>query len=382
MLHQFRSADLVRATGIRYHLDISIQPKSGYKLRIIMFQSPKGWDDLNQGLKDNDGERIYVGDGEGFSANGIDKQGGFHLEGGWFTKIQRKEDDETETVIHPAFAELFEWQRKTYNHLEFGQTLDRMKISHPHVRVIHEQRLVITNRTRLPKRKVVNKMYKTSTTWLYPPRVHDNSVLVEKNVPDKKVFFMIIATPLFGGVEDPGQDMMGVDEFGEELPPENDRVQYRYDRQGSVVHSDFGPPVVVKPEPVDEDDPSQGPVAGPSGTTHTPTPARVTWSKSATADVEVVDAPLVDLNQEEDEVRQYVRALEINRKFARGESEARKRDQPAKEKVDKPPKPPKPPKVPKLETNAYGWAYNNTILIRPTFEVFWYNMNRRRGLRL
>jgi hypothetical protein len=376
-LHQFRNSDLVRATGIRYHLDISIQPKSAYKLRILMFQSPKGWDDLTQ-ILDNDGERVLVGDGEGYGITKRNPQGGFNTEGVWFTKIRRTENG-AETAIHPGFSDLFEWQRKTYDHLEYNQRMERLKISHPHVRVIYDQRLVVTNRTKLPKRKVINKMYKTSTTWLYPPVLHDNKIVKQDDrTPDKKLFFMMIATPLFGGVEDPGQDMFGVNEFQEELPDVDDRVQYEPMRAGSVVDDRFGP-AEIKQETADVDAPMAEPhmSAEPQG--------RVTRSQTAPAQA-IQDPPVnvdlednledINLDDEPEEVRNQIRANELSRRISRFQSRERKRNNPPKVKT------PKPPKKPVLETNAYGWAYNNTILIRPTFEVFWYNMNRRRGLRL
>ena len=36
-LHQFQRSDLIRATGIRYHLDMAVMPRSGYKVKVVMF---------------------------------------------------------------------------------------------------------------------------------------------------------------------------------------------------------------------------------------------------------------------------------------------------------------------------------------------------------
>lgn len=264
-----------------------------------------------------------------------------------------------------------------------------MKVSHPHARVIHEQRFVVTNRTRLPKRKMVNKMYRTSTTWKYPPRIYDNAIntrVPRDNTPDKRVFFMIVATPMFGGVEDPGQDMFGAD-FEEELPDEEERVQHRPMRSGSVVSDAFGP-AVMKPDPVDEVDDAvmseaEPAVAGPSRVTRSAARASTEQTNDNEGGGGDAGPPPINLEEENDEVRDHLRALVLYRQMSRIEAEERKRNMPPKPpKPPKTPKPPKPPKPPVLETNEYGWAYNNTILIRPTFEVFWYNLNRRPGLRL
>ena len=351
--HHYRKSDLIRCTGIRMHFDISIMPKSGYKLRIMLLQTPYEWTTLAP---------VDANDGKPFPANQGNPQGGYDLMGDWFTQLHVT-DTGIETELQAEFCDLFAFQRGTYDHIEFDQFLHRVKVTHPYVKTLYDEHFVVSNRSTLPKMKKINRMYSTQTTWKYPPRIHDNVVEEEfDNTPDRKVHFFMIATPLHGSVLDPGQDMYNID-LDEPIPVidrDNEKlkpVAHRPMRGGSVVDDRFGEEVKME-EMVAEEGSS-----------------RVT--RSMTQQRDSTDFP--DLRGEEDEVRNMVRALELNRQFAKAEREERERD---KVEEPKPPKAPKPPKKPKIETNAYGWALNNTIMIRPTFQVFWYNlMNRRSALR-
>ena len=66
-------------------------------------------------------------------------------------------------------------------------------------------------------------------------------------------------------------------------------------------------------------------------------------------------------------VNQMWEALRRNRQDAQEEA--------ARKKAQQPPKYPKPEK---LETNEYGWAYDQTIMIRPIVEIFFKNMPLKR----
>ncbi len=145
---------------------MSIIPKSGFRLRIMLVQSSLGWDDINDELyePDSKGGRqwIFVGNGNGFDAGGMCKQGGFNLKGSWFTKIHNM-DNGSETVLHPAYSKLFEWQPKTFEHMEYLQKINKLKVSHHQYRVIYDKRTVVINHTRTIKRKTIQHMYKMST---------------------------------------------------------------------------------------------------------------------------------------------------------------------------------------------------------------------------
>jgi len=209
---------------------MSIAPKSGFRLQIMLVQFPLGWDDINNELYEPDKKEgrnwIFVGDGDGFDSGGTSKQGGFNLEGSWFTKIHNT-PNRAETTIHPAYSKMFEWQQKTFEHMKYLQKINKLKVSHHQCRVIYDKQTVVINRTRTIKRKTLQHMYKMSTTWKYPPCVHDNETYRYDNTPDRRVYFIIITTPLFGGVDDTGQDMYDIEQMAEDLPPEDERVQFQ-----------------------------------------------------------------------------------------------------------------------------------------------------------
>lgn len=278
-------------------------------------------------------------------------------------------------VLSPEYADLYEWQKKTYEHLDHRQMLQKLKISAYNCKIVYQEQFVVTNRTKLVKRKTVNRMYRTSTTWKYPPQISRNVVLDnDDNTPDRKFYFMIVATPIFGGVEDSRGDMVGYD-LGMDLSIEEKRVEEHRLRTGSVV-SDRFEVIVVKPKgEEDEEEETAGPIAGPSRVTRSMSASQAAPSEPAPRD----EAQFPNLDNENEETQNMVRAIELNCQITRVEADRHKAEQ---GEVRKTPKPPKPVKPVKLETNEYGWAYNNTIMIRPTFEVFWYNLPRKRGLRL
>src|SRR5258708_14994 len=124
--------------------------------------------------------------------------------------------------------------------MEYLQKINKLKVSHHQCRVIYDKQTVVVNRSRTIKKTTLQHMYKTSTTWKYPPHVYDNQTDRLDNTPDRRVYFIIVATPLFGGVDDTGQDMYNIEQMAENLPPDEKRVQYQGMRSGSVVADKFG----------------------------------------------------------------------------------------------------------------------------------------------
>jgi hypothetical protein len=193
---------------------------------------------------------------------------------------------------------------------------------------------------------------------------------VYANTPDRRVFFIIIATPILGGVDDTGQDMYDIPKLDEELPPKCERVQHEPMRGGSVVSDKFGDGIKEDP------DAEMEPPLVQRRMRHSMACADEDNPQPPAADEE--EEETIDLLAEEEDVRTQVHALQLNRQLARAEAERRKKRK-EKERTDAKGA---TSKNLKLETNAFGWSYNSTIMIRPTVELFWYNMNRRRGLHL
>jgi hypothetical protein len=334
LLSWARSTDMIRVTGIRLSLDVGVSPKSGWRVRLMLVQSPLDFYGLTGEVDMENGS--YDGDDD-------IPQGGYNLNGNWFTRINNTPNG-VEAAISPTYKELFKFQRKTYDHLSYADDLQKLKVTHPHAKVIYEKRLLYINKKKDNRRYQFNYLIPSRTTWKYPYTVHDGRVDGgQPPIPDRKVFCFIIATPIFGGVEDPGQNMF--DAGGG--PIERGAAQHRRERAGSVVRGEFGQAAV----------PGEGPPMEP-----VPMDQQV---DPVPAEALPGDPPIV-LNQRAEDLRQAMRA---NREDARREREAERQAHPP---------PVKPPKPPKLETNEYGWAYDQTIMIRPIFDIYWKNMPLKR----
>jgi hypothetical protein len=78
-----------------------------------------------------------------------------------------------------TYEQLFQWQRKTYDHMEFQQALKVIHITKYMTKVIYEKHLIFTNRKKKQwKRFNWNHMYGTKTTWKYPPAFHDGKGII------------------------------------------------------------------------------------------------------------------------------------------------------------------------------------------------------------
>lgn len=351
MLPYFRTSDWIRCTGIHIRLDMAIQPKSAFKLRVILFQSQFEFNDLAKTNK-------FFSSNWPFKPNEHVKHGGLKVNGGMFVAGQENEDGIFETAIHERYSNLFEYQRKSIDNLNFSDSVSRFKITNPHATPIFDRHLFYGNKGKTPKKLKYKRLLPSRTTWVYPPTVHDDVVdYHEDPIPDRKMYLMIIATPVFGGdIIYPGQEMV-VDPVEETF---DEPIQHRHERQGSIVADQFGEPVNVKLEQ---------PEAGPSRIDKGKGPAHSTRSKTTNA-----PDPDADPDDEPDdpdgppqpsgnpEIDEMVEALRINRETVRYEAKQRKANEPpSKEKV-----------------NEYGWAYNQTIMIRPTVELFFKNMRKGR----
>jgi hypothetical protein len=66
-------------------------------------------------------------------------------------------------------------------------------------------------------------MYSTKTTWKYPPAYHDGKANFDHTpILNRKVFIIILAIPIFGGVDDPHPNEMMLDM---ELKEVNDGIK-------------------------------------------------------------------------------------------------------------------------------------------------------------
>jgi hypothetical protein len=334
-VHHFaRKSDMVRVCGIRTHLDICVTPKSGFRVRIIMMQSNIDWADMaGEDALNNWRWR-----------NGRFPQGGYDPNAQVFTQAHVGEDNAMEVGIHPHCSNLFEFQRQTYNHLQFQDIFHRLPVTHNDVKVIGTKHLRFVNRSNRMRRFRWNDMKSTRTTWKYPYMIHDGKINTPDHPhPDRKVFVLIIASPIFGGAHDPPADF----DFGEfDEQPEQDALQRQGPQRAPSILSDaFLEPIPEEVAPVGDDvdmDQSQQRTTRRS--------AKATGKQKASTS-----------RLEEPPAHDEDNALDV----ATGVAEGMRR---LKRERD----------LDKIEVNEYGWAYAQSMLYRPTFQIFWKNMPLKR----
>ena len=250
-LEYFRRTDMVCGTGIHIKLEFTVQPKCGFKVWVLMFQSPFSMNQIQSATRN-------VEDNMSDDPTQKCKQGFFHPNRQLLTQL-RETENSVEAAMGPWYQQMFQWQNKTYDHLELDQALQRMKITAPYVATIYNRKLVYVNKRCLPRQFTFNCMIPLKTTWKYAPAVRGGIVERRFNpYSDRKVFVMLIVTLIVGGVDDPGQDMHGVDldrplACDDLLQP----IQYRGNREGSVVSCEYDQP---PEDPMDDN--SQDMVAG------------------------------------------------------------------------------------------------------------------------
>jgi len=184
-------------------------------------------------------------------------------------------------------------------------------------------------------------------------------------IPDRKCYFMVIATPIFGPVLDPGQDMHGVEL--NDLPSLPDAgLPTVFQWEGSVVSDAFGPPIA-------------GPSTAPLETIDKDNRPATRSSKGKGKEKEKSVPPCPSVVPElpepqldsggltEDAAYQMeamVKALAFHRETGKYEHQRK-----AMEKAINPQT---------VDVDQYGWSKNATIMFCPTFRLWWAPMIYRK----
>ena len=392
LMPHYRNSDWVRVKGISAKLDIVVQPLSGFKVRAIMFQSSHTMNEINDNAEDE------VPDNHAFDSSAECRYGGYDLNGRLLTQFVHRDDvPEFECGLHSFYADMFGFQKKTYDTIEYDKHIQSMRIRAPWVTTILDTRRTYINKTKKPKAFTFHRFLRMNTVWQYPPSVnHLDFIPRQETMPDKKVYFMLIVTPIHGPVSDNGMtwpDLEMGDGFQGGDPKDNRAVLYHRERSVSQFSERLKTPAVKMEDddnleyadlpPVPDPPRAVTSEAGPSRITRSMRRARISEApdpEDPDADpiddladmmTEPVDDPALRLSAANDTVRDFVHALKLNREFLKIE----------REENPKPPKPPKPAKTPKpsrrppkpppLPTDDFGWAIDRSIMIRPTFK-FWY----------
>jgi hypothetical protein len=348
-LHPYlRKSDMVRCTGISLSFEMRIEPKSGFRLRVLLFQTPYELKAMTHGKCHSNHVKL---DAEG------NPQGYFEPNASFFTNIHKEDDGGYQVCIAPEYKNMFKEQRKTRETLHYDQIIHNLKLSHPMVTVLRDIHLRYVNRGNKPRMFKYNKLVPMKTTWKYPPVYHDGELVGEDELeltPDRKVYAMIIATPCGGRVSDPQVPMPGLD-VDQDLEDADDRIQPYEHREVSVLSDAYD----VKSEDKGKE-PEVRRSARLRGGHGTPEPGEP--SQHEPTGVHLEGAGGIYLDQMKD---MFVEALALNRELAQQERERQKA-------LD-----PKPPKPEKVGVDEFGWSLAQSMMLRPTFRLWWKDMSYR-----
>ena len=304
--------------------------------------------------------------------------GVMNLNGTMLTQIEHNTKGELECDINPNYRRLFQYQPCPTDMLHYHQLMHNMKLTHDYCMVLYDRKTYFANRHSTHRKLQFNRLIPISTTWKYPPTLHDGFVDQHKDtIPNCKVFFLMILTPFASPPMDPGQPMhdANIHAAAPDLDKDGDEIllaQPVTDYQGSVVAEAFD---IVKEEhkemQVDE------PVKGQAGPSRRKGKQRAPPIKQYEADPLYNFGPLDNVPEAVNNQRSLSLALfdtlKLNHTTARYEKQLRQEAEGVD--LDLPPqpqhKPPKPSKELKIKMTESGWAVDQTIMIRPTIQ-FWY----------
>ena len=201
------TTDMVHVRGIRYQMSFVLQLKSGFRLHLLMFQTPYDMEQLSESATNQLEDNAPV-----FSTDKT-KQGCFIPNGRMLTEFQ-KDEDQYMAAVTKGYAEIFGQQKKVFDNQHAPALFQKMRINHSDMTVLMDCHLTAINCRNKPKTFRINWIVPSKTTWKYLTMQFDGEYqgfCDRDQIPDCKCYFMVIAIPIFGPVLDPGQDMHGVE---------------------------------------------------------------------------------------------------------------------------------------------------------------------------
>jgi len=326
-----------------------------------MFQTPYDMEQLTESATDSLSDNAPI-----FSTD-QSKQGCFRPNGWLLTEFQ-KEDERYLAAVTESYAEIFGQQKKLFDNQQAPALFQKMRINHPNVTVLMDRHVTAINRKTKPKTFGINWIVPSKTMWKYPTVQFDGEYKgfdQKDQIPDRKCYFMVIATPIFGVVVDPGQDMHGVEVHDPPNVPDTG-LPAVFQREGSVVSDAFGPPIAgptTKPlETIDEDNrpttwssKGKGKEKEKSVPPHASAVPEVGWPQF---DTDGLDSEQVG------QMTVMVNALAYHRETGKFECQRKAMEEAINPQT--------------VDVDQYGWSKNATIMFRPTFRLWWAPMIYRK----
>lgn len=347
-----RLGDMMRITGIQIKLKMILKAKSGFRIRMLMIQTPYCAEEFLE-----DGE--IVPDNASLNRSLGDEVGSFLPNAQQFSVVGKDGHDVDVATIREKYAGMFEKQLRLTKDMTFHEELMSMKVTHPNMMVLSDRRVFVRNRKNVTRTFNWSFFRKMVTTIRYPPVTYGGEMehvgQNDPGVPDRKIFVFFIITPAVEQLEVP----LGAYRAVDETPDAGHGVQTPL-RFGSVApgpyHLGSIPEEVVEDAEDDEGDggaaaaaPAQ---AGPSRVAR----SRVT-TRSGSADP---GTQVVDYDRMRDAM---VDALNVNRENLREDRERKKKeeaDAKLAQSVD--------------EQFTSQWAEDQGMLLKPTFNMWFKDM--------
>jgi len=299
------------------------------------------------------------------------KQGCFCLNGRLLTEFQ-KEDDHYLAAVTESYAKIFGQQKKLLDNQQAPALFQKMRINHPNVTVLMDCHVTAINRRTKPKTFGINQIIPSKTTWKYPTVQFDGEYKgfqQKDQIPDRKCYFMVIATPIFGPVVDPGQNMHGVEVHD---PPEipDTGLPSVFQQEGSVVSDAFGPPVAgPTTEPLETIDKDDQPATRSSKGKGKEREKSVPLCSSVVPEIGQPQFDTDGLDSEQvGQMTAMVNALAYHHETGWFECQRKAMEDAINPQT--------------VDVDQYGWSKNATIMFRPTFRLWWAPMIYRKMVKM
>lgn len=347
-----RNSDMARLTGLQVKVEMIVKPKSGFRVRLLLIQTPFDMADMTS-ESDTENNQARIG-----TRN--DPQGSFASSLQYMSSVLEETDENGVTSLTASvsnrFSGLFDRQLKDQTDTSFHDELMTMRVTHPNTVVLSDSRMFVRNRKNVTRTFKWKKFRPLRTTVRYPPVYHaDQSEQGEYNrvtfeeYPDRKIYAFFIITPAKEQYEIPDTGYKNA-----VMPePADERGMARTVRFGSVD------PEQIHPLP----DPLAGPAGGSGGDLDPVEEAeeyaedggvgdgsgRQTRSQTGQIDYSRMGAAVAT-------------ALLVNREKAKKEREEEKRKQREEKEA----------RADHLFTNM--WAEDQGMLFKPTFNLWFKDM--------
>lgn len=347
-----RLGDMIRLIGIQGKLHMILKPKSGFRVRVLLLQTPLHF----SGLVTAD---HAVLDNQASSPGDNDPMGSFRTSLEHMSQFEETEDGVFKASLNKKYASLFDRQVKYMRDLEFQDEISRMKVTHPNVVVLSDKHLFVKNRKKYTRTFKWAFFRKMNTTIRYPPVNYGGQMELilpqDYGVPDRKIFALMIITPAREQYEVPASKVLA-------LP-----VGAHADEQELVRHQvRFSSVVSERLEAVQEEE-DMGDGAGTSGGRTTRSKGKGKSSAPSRGGGRGSSSSEEDQDENENKIDygkmrdMFVQALDRSRHTAKKEREEEK-----KEKEEKGGD----------ETGMFtsAWAEDQGMLIQPTFDMWFKDM--------